>query len=244
MLIRIFSVALLASTSVIAARAAPLTAGAKSQPSGVVLAAGQTQAVSSKNATLSKTASLCEDVIENVLKGNLAKAGQASTKLKAAIPGVRSLLSARDNGSVKASIAALDKAQGAGDGPQMALAAVEVYRVLETNVDAKARKAPLDVAMLDYAGFKISALAEMPQPNWTLISAAVGQSKGHWSAIASSVTDPSVKSLLIKIQDGLGEAATQQNLAGLKSNSKALLDAVDVLEAHFEKTKGRKTASR
>src|SRR5262245_18173247 len=97
-------------------------------------------------------------------------------------------------------------------------------------MDAAARTAPLEVAMLDYAGFKLSLLAAAKNTDWLRITGAAKESGEFWSALAKAVSDKSIRNLVAAIQAGLESAVARNDINGVKFAAKVQLEAFDVLE--------------
>jgi hypothetical protein len=115
-----------------------------------------------------------------------------------------------------------------------ALVAVEAYRVIENAMDTAHRPSPIEVAMLDYCGFKLSILATGKDADWSAIVATAKESDGSWSALDKSVKDASLRNLLKAIRDGLGGAVERKDIQGVKFAAKMQLEAVDLLEQYFK----------
>jgi hypothetical protein len=130
-------------------------------------------------------------------------------------------------------IAGIEAALGQGDMTGVELAAVEAYRELEQEMNVVDRVAPIEVSMLDYSGFKLSALAKAKTLDWAAIQVAANEAKGFWSELQPNVTKGGLKDLMNTIHAGLEEAVQRQNVAQLAFAAKLNLDAVDLLEGHF-----------
>jgi len=125
------------------------------------------------------------------------------------------------------------------DLPAIALASVEAYRLIEGATDPAQRPAPIELAMLDYSGFKLSILAAGPTADWAAIGATAKDSDSNWSALAKNVRDSGIHDLAAAIQDGLRSAVARKDIEGVKFAAKLQLGIVDVLEGYFKRAKSR-----
>jgi len=116
-----------------------------------------------------------------------------------------------------------------------ALAAVEAYRAIENAMDVARRPSPIEVAMLDYSGFKLSILAATQDTDWATIAATATESDSSWSALDKRVKDASIRNLVQAIQDGLKGAVERKDIHGVKFAAKLQLEVVDVLEQYFQR---------
>jgi pyruvate/oxaloacetate carboxyltransferase len=82
------------------------------------------------------------------------------------IPALRSLTDASTLENVTRQVSNMEQATTKGDVLEVALASVEAYRFLENAMDPASRSAPLEVAMLDYSGFKLSILSKKEVTDW------------------------------------------------------------------------------
>ena len=113
-----------------------------------------------------------------------------------------------------------------------------VFRLLVENLQADALKIPKEVALLDYAGYKLQVLATAAKPDWTAISKVAADADAWWQAIAKTkVSEKNLRATVTSTIDGLKQAAQEQNLSMLKFGAQIDLDLVDLLEGHF---KGKK----
>ncbi len=190
----------------------------------------------SRNAVLSDAASVNEDLIEFALAGEAAKVAEKVLSMRKLLPTLRPLLDNRTFEALARQTAAMEQALAKNNGLRTALAAVEAYRTIENAKDAAGRNAPVEVAMLDYSGFKLSILAAGPRPDWVAIAASAKESNEFWSALAKNVPDKSMQNLLAAIQEGLKTTVGRRDINGVKFAAKVQLEAVDVLEQYFRGT--------
>jgi hypothetical protein len=116
------------------------------------------------------------------------------------------------------------------DHHEVARSAVEVFRLLIDNLQAKDLKVPKEVSLLDYAGFKLRVLAATQRPNWQDIRKTVGEAAGWWNAINSKVSEKGLRDAFDSLIRGLDDAAKLENLPMLRFAAQIDLDLVDLLE--------------
>jgi hypothetical protein len=126
-----------------------------------------------------------------------------------------------------------DRTSEAQNAPAFALAAVEGYRVL---ISAQARGAspiPIDVSLLDYAGFRYQAGASSSTPLWEDMREAAAIADLHWAAIAPYISDPALRERFAGEVTALHAAIQAQDVAAARRAATAELDDVDRLEQYF-----------
>jgi hypothetical protein len=188
-----------------------------------------------RNVKLTDAASINEDLIGFALAGKADKVAEKVTALRKALPTLRPLLEASLFETLGRQLADMELASSKGDVLGTALVAVEAYRVIENAMDAAGRASPVEVAMLDYSGFKLSILAARPDTDWATIAATAKGSDGFWSVLANGVKDTSIRNLVNAIQDGLRGVVERKDVNGVKFAGKLQLEVVDVLEQYFSR---------
>ena len=119
------------------------------------------------------------------------------------------------------------------DRTALALSAVEGYRIL---VSAQARSAsdiPLEVALLDYAGFRYQACVRAETPLWNEAGLALDFAEAQWRAVSSRISDTALKSSFVADLAAM-RSALEASAAVAAQNAVAVeLDRVDALEQYF-----------
>jgi hypothetical protein len=192
-----------------------------------------------RNAKLADAASINEDLIAAALGGKADKVAEKVTAMRKALPMLRPLLDAATFDVLARELTAMEQAMAGKDLPAIALASVEAYRIIEGATDPAQRPAPIEVAMLDYSGFKLSILAAGPTAEWAAIGATAKDSDSNWSALAKNVRDSGIRDLAAAIHDGLRSAVARKDIEGVKFAAKLQLGIVDVLEGYFKRAKSR-----
>ena len=129
--------------------------------------------------------------------------------------------------------AGIDTAMRDQNRSALAIAAVETYRVLVSAQDASAQ-VPVEVSLLDYAGFRYDANAKSKPINWGRMTADVVFARETWTRISPRVTAKGLSGAFDSALSGMETAVAQKNAvaAGIAvSNELALVDA---LEEHFK----------
>ena len=192
-----------------------------------------------RNAMLADAASINEDLIDAALGGKADKVADKVAAMRKALPMLRPLLDGPTFDALARELTAMEQAMAGKDLPAIALASVEAYRIIEAATDPAQRPAPIEVAMLDYSGFKLSILAARPTAEWAAIGATAKDSDSNWSALAKNVRDSGIRDLAAAIQDGLKSAVARKDIEGVKFAAKLQLGIVDVLEGYFKRAKSR-----
>ena len=190
----------------------------------------------SRNAKLAGAASINEDLIGFALDGKADKVAERVSALRKALPALRPLLNAQTFENVGRQVTDMEQTSAKSDLLGTALASVEAYRAIENAMDAGNRPAPIEVAMLDYSGFKLSILAKAQAADWQTIAATAKESDGSWTALARNVQDVGLRNLVGAIQEGLRDAVGRKDINGVKFAAKMQLEVVDVLEGYFKRT--------
>lgn len=112
--------------------------------------------------------------------------------------------------------------------------AVEAYGILVQALQPRTMKVPVEVARLDYAGFKLKVLMHGGPKDWSMATAVSRNASADWSAIKARVTDQGLKDAMDVAIDGMRQATASGNagMAGFAADVDLAL--VDLLEGHFE----------
>jgi hypothetical protein len=182
---------------------------------------------------MENVASLNEDLIDYIFAGDTAQIATGAKDIADATSQLKPALDERTYFAVTSRLAEQQKALTKRDMTGAALAAVEMYRVLQEAIDPALRPAPLQISMLDYSGFKIVALSRAAPPNWEAIDRAVRDMTGNWNELVPQIKDKALRDLVTSIEDGLAQASARKDAAYLAFAGRMLLDAVDLLEGQL-----------
>lgn len=176
-----------------------------------------------------------EVLTETALAGDAAKSHAA---LKTVLDGradTRALLSGANATHFDELFAQLEAANTKHDNIGESLQAAELYKLMVLALDASTLTVPKEVNLLDYIGFRISALLQARAPDWAAIAATTKEANGYWAAIRDQVGDTKLQGKMDTAQAGLATASEKQDAALMKTNVKKDLDLVDALEGYFSK---------
>ena len=183
-----------------------------------------------KNEVLLDAMSPFENMIEFALAGshpNISKAlsfaRQQAAKVKTALPA-----SAADEFSIL--MDDLDNANTQTDHLHVAKNALEIFRLLSDNLEAKTLSVPKEVSLLDYAGFKFRVLTASPKTDWSDVRQTVDETARWWKVIKKKVSEKGLRDAFGTLIGGLEEASKSKNLPLLRFAAQVELDLVDLLE--------------
>jgi hypothetical protein len=125
-------------------------------------------------------------------------------------------------------------ARAAGTYMDVALNAVEGYRVLVEGLHEEALLVPKAVSLLDYVGFRLSVLADSQTPDWAAIDRTVKEARGFWESIAQRVERKGLKDAMNTTIDGIEHSAEIRDVQMALFAARVDLDLVDLLESYFE----------
>lgn len=188
-----------------------------------------------KNAALLSATSPFEDLIEYALAEDTMEIQRAIASAENQFPQVRGFLSRESADRLGALLAAIKQSKEKADYNALALSSAEAYRLLVEELDAGDLKVPVEVNLLDYAGFKILILAKAKVPNWPSIGATVEESAKNWNFIEPKIRDQGLRDVFSTMEGGLQQATKTRNVQMLEFGARVQLDLVDLLEGYFLK---------
>ncbi len=162
---------------------------------------------------------------EPELRKRLTKAGEA-------LQSMRHLLNRQAADEVDDHFSVLKAAASKSERALMALASIEVYRILVSAVSSEA-KVPNSVSLLDYAGFRYDADLKADPIRWSDMSEAARFAKQEWQMLAPRVDSPKLAEEVSAAVASMASAAQQKDESAAARSAKAELDLVDRLETHF-----------
>lgn len=135
--------------------------------------------------------------------------------------------------ALSASIGRIESFATSRNRTELALAAVEGYRVLVSAQVRTATDIPLEVALLDYAGFRYQAGAASTPPLWDDMRQAVQVAEQQWRSVAPRITDSALKAQFSSDLAALRVAVDRSDVAAARTAAVNELAHVDLLESHF-----------
>lgn len=105
--------------------------------------------------------------------------------------------------------------------------------MLQESIDHSDQPIPLEVPLLDYAGFKLKALLLSTHPDWKQVAHTTQEASTWWEAIESRITDKSLREAMTETIAGIKDASARKDpkLLGFAGNLDLIL--VDGLEMFF-----------
>ena len=192
------------------------------------------QDMSRSNEVLLSAASPFEDLTESALAGN-RKGMQAALKAyDEQAAKVSQVLSPKARHDLELLVAVIKKAEQRADSESIARNSVEAYRTLIESLDAGSLRVPLQVSLLDYAGFKLKVLLHAKSPDWPALRKTAKEAQQYWTAIKSRVTDKGLQDAVDTAIMGMNKAATVKNAEMAVFAAQVDLALVDLLEGYFE----------
>lgn len=177
------------------------------------------------------------EVFENLTEGaaQVEDAGfmKAMATFESLRPALGKSLSVEKLAALDAAVAGVRAGWRRGDRGAVALQSIEAYRVVQEALDRKGQRVPVEVALLDYAGFKSKALLLAASPDWAQAAKTAGEASRWWAAIQSRVKDETLRAAMGHAVTGLTDAASRKDAALLAFASELDLILVDGLETHF-----------
>ncbi len=127
-----------------------------------------------------------------------------------------------------------------GSRTEVALSSVEAYRLLVESVKPAPGILPVQVALLDYSGFKMSALAHGPSPDWNAIGNTAMEAANWWKVVAPQVHDRNLKQAMQRTIEAYAYVTKTRNVALLIYSADMDLILVDALEEDMSRAKIKK----
>ena len=203
---------------------------------GLVLAivAFAPQASASRNETLLAATSPFEDLSEFALAKDAAGITKSLVAADSHVAAVRKVLPPAAATQFDALVKSLHQTATDKQHQALALNAVETFRLLLDNLDAKGLEVPKEVLLLDYVGFKLHVLEAAPQVDWEAIRKTVADGVGWWNVTKPKINQIALTDAMDSTIRGLQEGAKSQNQALVHFAAQLDLDLVDLLEVFFE----------
>lgn len=142
-------------------------------------------------------------------------------------------LSASQASELEAIIQRLGEFRSNHDRTRLALSAVEGYRVIVSAQIRNATDIPLEVALLDYAGFRYQAGVRSATPLWSDARQAVDFADGQWRTLSARVSDETLRASLNADIRAMRTAVDATDVAGAQQAASLELERVDALEQYF-----------
>lgn len=177
-----------------------------------------------------------EDMTEAALAGDRKGIERALRAYDAVAGKVEGVLPAAKLDELRLLVADIRRAKNQGSLDVIVLKAPEAYRTLIEGLDRGGLKVPLEVSLLDYAGFRFLALLHVQPVDWRLLQGAGEQVRKNWTAIKVKVADGGLRDAVDVAVAGMNRACALKNADMALLAAQVDLAIVDLLEAGFEAT--------
>ena len=211
--------------------------GHRDSPTAPVGSAAPTPAAASaasKDKILLAAAEPFENLTEMAFNSSWSKIDHTISEAKRLASAARGSLPQDAVGNMDAHLTAMTSARQKKDRADLALASIEVYRVLVSSVSAGTR-IPTQVSLLDYSGFRYDADLKSSPIRWDDMNKVMAFAHQQWAVIAPRVKDASLAKRFTDSVDGMDRAAQHKNTSLAASSEKSESDLVDELENYFGK---------
>ena len=192
-----------------------------------------TAAASGKTNPLAGGAEIFENLTESAPAVDAATFKKSLSDFEALYPDIFQRLSPDQKKHLDSLVSGVRNAWKKGDRTTMALQSIEAYRLLQEAIDHTGQPVPLEVPLLDYAGFKLDALLLSAQPDWKQVAATAQEASTWWAAIGPKITDTALSGAMDHTIAGLKDAAARKDRKLLSFAAKMDLILVDGLETFF-----------
>lgn len=190
------------------------------------------QAAPRGDAAITAAAEPFEKLTETAFTATPAVLDATISEVRAAAQGARGALTANTATRLDEQIAAIDVARKADNRADLAIAAVEGYRTLVSST-APGAKVPVEVKLLDYAGFRYDADLKAKQARWADMAQAASFGRERWASISSQVTDGALRANMDRALAEMADGASRRDAAVSSAAAQRELALVDDLEKFF-----------
>lgn len=191
-----------------------------------------TSVAATRNARLLDAAGGYETLTETAFETPFTELGATLTTARQKASAVRALLSPDDASRLDALSAELDAAAQKQDRSAFAIAAVESYRILVGAQDSSA-PVPVEVGLLDYAGFKYDALTKARPADWNQMAGVAAYARETWTRLAPRIAAKGLSGAFESTLSGMDTAVREKNEVAARVAVSDQLALVDALEEYF-----------
>lgn len=174
-----------------------------------------------------------EALTETAFTDSPAKLDATIALGRKAVGEVRSLLAPSTAATIDSKLAEVDRFRADGNRADLALSSIEIYRSLVSSVSGSP-KVPVDVSLLDYAGFRFQADMRATPVRWDDMKQAASFARSRWSALSPKVSDKAVSAPFEAALANMDKAVANRDPKLAAESVAAELDQVDKLEAYFK----------
>jgi hypothetical protein len=182
---------------------------------------------------LSQGSEIAEQLSENAPSIDAAAFNKAMSDINELDARLAKALSPDRKKALDALVTSLGGAWTIGDRSAVGVQAIDVYRVLQEALPRGPKAVPVQVAQLDYVGFKVNALLSASSVNWAQVSETVREASTWWSAIEPHTSDATLREAMNRTLLGMKEATDQKDAKVMHFAADMELILVDGLETFF-----------
>ncbi len=182
---------------------------------------------------LSQASEITEQLSENAPTIDAAVFAKSMSDLDALNARLSGSLGPDRQKTFAALLAGMRDAWTAKDRSALAVQSIDAYRLLQEALPRGPRAVPVQVAQLDYVGFKVKALLASSSTDWTRIADTVREAQTWWAAIEPRTSDATLKEAMNRTLLGMKEAAEQKDAKVMRFAADMELILVDGLETFF-----------
>jgi hypothetical protein len=202
---------------------------------GATASAAQTIAtavdVDAMNSRLIAAAEPFETLTERAVSASSKKLDQNIVTAERSRNDVKRLLSPEAVSELNRRLSEIRSAQISHNRYELALAAVEGYRILVSA--APCTVVPTAVSLLDYAGFRYQADLKSQPIRWSDMTNAVEFAKRQWDSISGDIADRALKDKFATTLRQMDTAVERKAVAQANHGVQTELNRVDKLESYF-----------
>lgn len=195
------------------------------------------------NRSLRAAAEPFEVVTEQAFTAGWDRLDRLIAEATAATRDAGSALHGAPEAAVERQLAAIRAARSAQDRIAIALAAVEAYRALVEAQDPGSASPPVEVSLLDYAGFRYDALAQSRAPDWQEMRRLTQFAGQQWRRIAPGVQSRALAGVVESTLGGMASAAERRDVAFARRAAAVELALVDLIEEQVALPRGNSDPS-
>ncbi len=178
-----------------------------------------------------------EDMTEAALAGDRKEIERALRAYDAVAGKVEGVLPAAKRDELRVLVADIRSSKNKGSLDAIVLKAPEAYRTLIEGLDRGGLMVPMEVSLLDYAGFRFLALLHVQPVDWRSLQGAGERARKNWAAIKAKVADSGLRDAVDVAIAGMNRACALKNADMALLAAQVDLALVDLLEAGFEITR-------
>lgn len=175
-----------------------------------------------------------EALTEAAASGDAKKIETAASAALTSGEAMRTMLPSTVMPQFEKELASIRRGQQLKDTTTIALSSNEAYRIL-VSASAGAASFPVEVSLLDYAGFRYDANLKAKPSRWADMTEATLFAERQWAQVEPKLNQPALAADFGKALTGMKKAAATRDNKLAASSVKAELDLVDKLEAAFGK---------